>query len=144
MDPKIEEKIRKSFAAQSLMTTLGAAISGLEDGACTIEAPIADHIKQQHGVAHAGATFALGDSAAGYAALGLMPIEAEVMTAEMKIHLLAPAGGERLIAEGSVIKPGRRLMIVKSDVFAVAGSDKRHVATLLGTMVPILGAQPEN
>ncbi len=139
MDAEIADKIHASFDAQSLMGTLGAKITALGDGSCTIEAPIADHMKQQHGVAHAGATFALGDSAGGYAALGLMPAEAEVMTAEMKIHLLAPAGGDRLIAEGTVIKPGRRLVIVKSEVYAETGADRRHVATMLGTMVPILG-----
>jgi hypothetical protein len=55
--------------------------------------PITPAAGQQHGFAHAGATFALGDSAAGYAALSLMDPGAEVLTVEMKINLIAPASG---------------------------------------------------
>ena len=58
----------------------------------------------------------MGDSAAGYAALTLMPAEAEVLTTEMKINLLAPASGDVIIAKGRVIKAGRRLTIVGADV----------------------------
>jgi hypothetical protein len=48
---------------------------------------------QQHGFVHAGALAAIADSAAGYAALSLMPPGAGVLTTEFKINLLAPAAG---------------------------------------------------
>ncbi len=142
-EPKVDtataEKVRASFAAQGLMTTLGAEILTLGPGTCRIAAPITAATGQQQGFAHAGLTFAIGDSAAGYAALGLMPPEAEVVTAEMRIHLLAPATGQRLVAEGRVIRPGRRLMVVQADVYAEgAGAERRHVALLTGTMVPVI------
>jgi len=53
------------------------------------------------------------------------------------MNLLAPALGDRLLAEGRVIKPGRRLIVVQSDVWAETGGERRHVAILLGTMVPV-------
>ena len=74
------EKVRRSFDRQSLMQTFSARLRSIEPGACTIEAPILHGHRQQHGFAHAGLTFALGDSAAGYAALSLMSEEAEVLT----------------------------------------------------------------
>ena len=43
---------------------------------------------------------AIADSAAGYAALGLMLGDTGVLTTEFKINLLAPAAGERLLARG--------------------------------------------
>ena len=104
----VAAKVRASFAAQGLMRTLSARIDALDAGLCTVSAPIGPDISQQMDLAHAGVTFALGDSAAGYAALSLMAEEDEVVTLEMKIHLLAPAKGERLVAEGRVIRPGRR------------------------------------
>ncbi|MBS4009922.1 MAG: PaaI family thioesterase [Roseovarius sp.] len=137
MSPDIEQKIRRSFAAQAMMTTLGARLVGLSDGATVIEAPILPSSRQQHGFGHAGLTFAIGDSAAGYAALSLMPDGAEVLTTEMKINLLAPAQGERLIARGRVIKPGRRLVIVQADVYAVQDGVETHIALLTGTMIPV-------
>ncbi|KNG94794.1 PaaI family thioesterase [Pseudaestuariivita atlantica] len=135
--PDIARKIRDSFARQSLITTLGATLDTIADGTVTITAPILDLAKQQHGHGHAALTFAIADSAAGYAALTLMDAEAEVLTAEMKINLLAPASGDRLIAEGRVIKPGRRLVIVQSDVFAETDGTRRHIAIAQGTMIPV-------
>lgn len=138
LSPAMEAQIRRSFAAQAMMTTLGAALTGLGPGTARIEAPILPGSRQQHGYAHAALTFAIGDSAAGYAALGIMPEGAEVLTTEMKIHLLAPARGDRLIARGRVIKPGRRLVIVQADVHAEEDGRETHVALLTGTMMPLL------
>ena len=54
----------------------------------------------------------------------------------MKIHLMSPADGKMLQAVGSVLKAGRRLLVVQSNIYS--GDDKREklVATMLGTMVP--------
>ena len=109
----------------------------LAPGLSRIEAPILPGSRQQHGFGHAGLTFAIGDSAAGYAALSVMADNHEVLTSEMKIHLLAPAKGDLLIAEGRVIKPGRRLVIVQADVYALDAGQQTHVALLTGTMIPI-------
>ncbi|MEL7257632.1 MAG: PaaI family thioesterase [Pseudomonadota bacterium] len=137
MSPYVTEKIKKSFAAQSMMATLGAKLSSIESGRVDIEAPILSGSLQQQGFAHAGLTFAIGDSAAGYSALSLLPETHEVLTTEMKINLLAPGEGEQLVARGRVIRPGRRLMVVQSDVFAVHNGKERHIALLTGTMIPI-------
>jgi uncharacterized protein (TIGR00369 family) len=125
-------KVRASFDAQALMSTFGARLRELAPGRCVIAAPVTASVTQQHGVAHAGLTFAIGDSAAGYAALTLMPEDAEVLTVEMKINLLAPASGPELVATGEVIRPGRRLVVVRAEVAGAAGP----VALLQGTMIP--------
>ncbi|WP_102110161.1 PaaI family thioesterase [Oceaniglobus roseus] len=130
-------RVAASFAAQSLMQTLGAEMISAADGRCTIAAPILPGSRQQHGFGHAGLTFAIGDSAAGYAALSVMPEDREVLTVEMKINLLAPARGERLVAEGRVVKAGRRLVIVSAQVFAEEDGRRTAVALLQGTMMPV-------
>ena len=91
---------------------------------------------QQHGFGHAGVTFSIGDSAAGYAALTKMGIRQEVLTSEMKIHLLSPADGKILKAVGSVLKLGKRLLVVQSNIYSVGDKNEKLVATMLGTMVP--------
>jgi len=138
LSPQQHEKIMSSFRAQSMMATLGASLHLSGPGQTEISAPILDDSRQQQGFAHAGLTFAIGDSAAGYAALSLMPDDHEVLTTEMKINLLAPGKGDHLIARGRVIKPGRRLMVVQADVFAVTGGAEKHIALLTGTMMPVL------
>jgi uncharacterized protein (TIGR00369 family) len=136
-DPKRDADIRESFARQGMMATLRARIDEIEHGRVVLSAPISPEIGQQHGFAHAGATFALGDSAAGYSALSVMAEGTEVLTVEMKINLIAPAAGERLVAEGEVVRAGRRLVIVRSTVFVTdSGGRRREVALLQGTMIP--------
>lgn len=120
-----------------MMTTLGATLDSVEPGKVVISAPILPTSRQQHGVAHAALTFAIGDSAAGYAALSLLPEDQEVMTAEIKINLLAPGIGDRLRATGTVIKPGRRLVVVTSEVHAITEGEEKLIAILQGTMVPV-------
>lgn len=131
-----QNRIHNSFAAQSLMRTLDARLDLVTPGAVEISAPITPHVLQQHGYAHAGLTFAIGDSAAGYSALSLMPDDHEVLTTEMKIHLLSPAAGDRLVARGGVIRPGRRLMVVEAKVYAISSGIEKQIALMTGTMIP--------
>ena len=136
----IEAKVRASFNAQSMMTTLSAELTDLSEGRATITAPILPGSLQQHGAAHAGLTFSIGDSAAGYSALTMFPLAAEVLTVEMKINLMAPGIGDRLVAEGRVIKSGRRLTVVQSEVFAERDGKRKQIALLQGTMIAVESA----
>ncbi|WP_299703491.1 PaaI family thioesterase [uncultured Tateyamaria sp.] len=133
----MRDRIKASFARQSMMRTFGANLDSIEPGLVTISAPILPGSRQQQGFAHAALTFGLGDSAAGYAALTTLPEDQEVVTAEIKINLIAPATGDRLIAKGRVVKPGRRLIVVTSEVFVINGDTETLVALLQGTMVPV-------
>ena len=130
-------RIRDSFQRQTMMQTLGATLLEVAPGRIIIAALILPTSLQQHGAGHAGLAFSIGDSAAGYAALSLMPEGAEVMTVEMKINLMSPAVGDRLVAEGRVIRPGRRIMVVAADVWAETAEGRKHVAMLQGTMIPV-------
>lgn len=135
--PDFARAVEESFSRQGLMQTLGAELVEIEPGRCVISAPIQAKASQQHGFAHAGLTFAIGDSACGYAALTLQEPGCEVLTSEMKIHLLRPAAGQQLTAEGRVLKAGRRLVVCQADVFATNGQKRSHVATLMGTIIPV-------
>ncbi|TDT75211.1 uncharacterized protein (TIGR00369 family) [Litoreibacter halocynthiae] len=136
-NPDYETTVKDSFARQAMMATAGASLTEVSAGQCIIAAPIRASMTQQHGFGHAALTFALGDSAAGYAALTLMEKGQEVLTSEMKINLLAPAKGDHLKAVGRVLKAGRRLVVVQSDVYAIDGEVETHIAALQGTMVPV-------
>jgi uncharacterized protein (TIGR00369 family) len=131
------DRVYDSFAKQALMATFAAEITDLSAGKVEITAPILPLAHQQHGVGHAGLTFALADTAGGYAALTLFPEGREVMTVEAKINLLAPARGEKLIARGEVLRAGRRLTVVRADVFALDQGKETCIAVLQGTMIAV-------
>ena len=92
-------------------------------------------LSQQHGFLHAGVVVAALDSACGYAALTLLSDDAEVLTLEPKVNLLAPASGDRIVAEGEVVRAGGTLAICRGDAYAEQGIERAHVATMLATMV---------
>lgn len=131
------DRIQASFDKQSMMKTLGAKLESVEPGCVQITAPILPTSLQQQGAGHAALAFAIGDSAAGYSALTLMPDDQEVLTAEIKINLLAPAVGDFLRATGRVIKAGRRLTVVAAEVEAIQDGTAKTIAVLQGTMVPV-------
>ena len=136
----ISNKITQSFESQAFMSTIGAKLDLVEEGKVIISVELKPSLMQQHGFGHAGVTFSIGDSAAGYAALTKMGIHQEVLTSEMKIHLLSPADGKMLKAVVSVLKAGRRLIVVQSDIYSVNEKNEKLVATMLGTMVPSIAA----
>ena len=135
LDAATAARVRESFARQGAMATLGAELGDVAAGRVVICLPIEPRVSQQNGFVHAGVVVAALDSACGYAALTLMPDDAEVLTVELKVNLLAPAGGDRLVAEGQVVRAGRTLTVCRGDAYAEQGSERVHVATLLGTMV---------
>ena len=121
------------------MRTIGATLGDVSEGRVEIILVPTPDVSQQHGFVHAGAVSAIADSAAGYAALSLMPAGRGVLTTEFKINLLAPATGDRLIARGKVVKAGRTLTLAQSEVVADSDGRERLVALLTATLMAIEG-----
>lgn len=138
-DPDWDAKVRLSFARQTIMATIGARVSALTPGFCEIELPYRRDLCQQHGFLHAGITTTIADSAAGYAAFSLMPSGSSVLTVEFKVNLMAPAAGERFLARGTVVKPGRTLTVVDAEVVALGNGGDMVVAQMLATMMCLTG-----
>lgn len=136
-----EARVRASFARQGLMTTLGATLAKVAPGAVEIELKPMPAISQQNGFVHGGAIGAIADSAAGYATLSLLPLDTAVLTTEYKIHLIAPAVGERIVARGEVVKAGKTLTIAQTRVFAESGGQEKLIALLVATMMAIRGRE---
>jgi len=130
----MERRVRDSFAGQDFMTTIGARLTSVTPGAVEIRLAVRPGLLQQHRFVHAGVVSAIADSAAGYAALSLLGEGREVLTAEFKINLLAPAQGSELVARSRVLRSGKSLSVCTSDVFAVTEGKETCVATLLGTI----------
>ena len=135
LEVAIVERVHASFARQGAMAMLGAELADVAAGHVAIAVPVEPRLSQQHGFLHAGVVVAALDSACGYAALTLMPDDAEVLTVELKVNLLAPATGDRIVAEGEVVRAGGTLTVCRGDAYAEQGSERAHVATMLATMV---------
>ena len=132
-------RVRDSFERQGAMALIGARLADVQPGYCAIELTPRPEVSQQHGYVHAGVIGAIVDSAGGYAGYSLFPEDSSVLTVEFKLNLLAPATGERLIAEGFVVKPGRTLAITRGEVHAEQDGRRQLVALMQQTLMVMHG-----
>jgi uncharacterized protein (TIGR00369 family) len=128
----IAARIRDSVGRQGFMAHVGAELSELSRGRCTLEVERRPQLLQQNGLFHGGVTAFLVDNATTIAAAASRGQAA--LTAEYKLNLLSPAIGERLICRARVIKPGRQVAVVAADVFCLTDGVEKHTATALASI----------
>ena len=138
-DPDFAARVHASFLNQPAMTLIGATMQVIEAGYTEIHLPYKPEVTQQHGYIHGGVVGMIADSAAGYAANTLTSADTGVLTVEYKLNLLAPADGQLLIAEGSVVRYGRTLIVTKAEVFAVKDGKKTLCALMQQTIMALHG-----
>jgi len=139
MTDNFDAMVRESFAKQGMMGFIGAEVAEVRPGFCEIHLPHRTELLQQHGFFHAGATSAIADTAGGYAAFSLFEPGDGVLTVEFKMNLTAPADGEKLIARGEVVKPGKTLTITRGEVLAVKDGEEKLCAIMQQTMMRVIG-----
>ena len=141
-NPAYAARVRESFERQGAMRLIGARLAEVRPGYCAIELPWREDLTQQHGYVHAGIVGAIADSAGGYAGFTLFPADASVLTVEYKLNLIAPAAGERLVAEAEVVKPGRTLAITRGEVYAETDGRRKLCAIMQQTLI-VLSGKPD-
>jgi len=137
LSDELRQEIYTSFSRQGFLRGMDARLASVEFGRCEIGMPFSDVVKQQHGFFHGGAVGALADTAGGYAAMTTARDLSEVLTVEYKINFMQPARGQMLIAEGTVLRAGRRLVTTRVDVFATDDGRRSLCATILQTIMRV-------
>jgi uncharacterized protein (TIGR00369 family) len=130
-------RVRSSYERQTFMAAIGCRLVSVAAGAVELELPFRADLTQQHGYVHAGVITAIVDTACGCAAFTLLPADAAILSVEFKINLLAPAAGERFVARGLVLRPGRTLTVCSGEVVAFADGQPTVVASMLATMMAL-------
>nr|WP_314632423.1 PaaI family thioesterase [uncultured Janthinobacterium sp.] len=138
-DPHFADRVRASFDLQHAMALIQASLPVVEHGSTEIHVPHWRGIEQQHGFVHGGVVGMIADSAAGYAAMTVVPEGASVLTVEYKMNLLAPADGEKLVARGKVVRAGRTLVVTQCEVFAVKQGQETLCALMQQTIMVMHG-----
>lgn len=138
-DPHFAERVLASFARQNAMALIQASMPVVEHGRTEIHLPHWSGVEQQHGFVHGGVVGMIADSAAGYAAMSMVAATASVLTVEYKMNLVAPADGEKLIARGQVVRPGRTLIVTRAEVFALKDGRETLCALMQQTIMVMHG-----
>jgi uncharacterized protein (TIGR00369 family) len=135
-DPDYAARVRRSFARQTALETIGATLEVVAPGRIEIHLPYDPRLTQQDGYLHAGIVTTIADTACGYAACTLTPADANVLTVEFKANFLSPARGDKFVATAQVLKAGRTLTICQGEVRAPTPSGPGTlVATMLATII---------
>jgi uncharacterized protein (TIGR00369 family) len=138
-NPAWEQRSREIFERQSFMRMIGARVANLAPRVCDLELPYRDDLCQQNVYLHGGVITSIADTSCGIASSTLMSAEARILSVEFKYNMMAPAAGERFIARGRVVRPGRTLTIAESFVFAVRDGSEHEIGRMLATMMFLEG-----
>jgi acyl-CoA thioesterase len=109
-----EEKINKLNRRSEFNLHNNIFITAVGDGTGMVETELTNNSMNPMGSAHGGLVYALCDVAAGVAAMGP---NAGGVTQSGSLYYLRPAVGKKLRAVGTVIKKGRTVSLVQTDVF---------------------------
>jgi acyl-coenzyme A thioesterase PaaI-like protein len=64
-----------------------------------------------------------------------------VLSVEFKVNLLEPAAGDRFIAVGKVLRPGRTLTVCTAEVHGEQGGKSKRLALMQATMISVAHSQ---
>ena len=120
---------REFVSRMPAAATLGLVLRAFGAGTSEIEMPVTVPLTFDGRHVQGGLVGALLDIAGGSAALTLVPDGHAIRTMGFETHHLGPAGGERLVAHGTVIKPGRNQALSRVDIHAFDGDRMSLCAT---------------
>jgi uncharacterized protein (TIGR00369 family) len=122
-NPDFAAHVRAIFSKAAFVADLGIALERIEEGHCETSLVVKPRHLQQDGVVHAGVLATIADHTAGGAAATLLAADQGVLSIEFKINLLRSARGERLVCKSAVLKAGRTISVIESEVFSLETSE---------------------
>ena len=110
---------------------LGMQVDSKEDGQCTCSISFSESLLNPNNVVHGGVIYSLADNSMGGALTSILPEEERCATIEIKVTYLRPAGHSDLIGHSQVIKRGKRVAILESEI----RSGEKLIAKATGSFV---------
>lgn len=134
-NPDYRAEVQKIFLSAPFVAELGIELVDVGPGWCESRLAVERYHQQQNGVVHAGVLASLADHTAGAAAGSLMDAGQVVLSVEFKINLLRPAQGDALRCRAQVLKAGRTLSVVESQISAQSGDESVLISTATVTLI---------
>jgi uncharacterized protein (TIGR00369 family) len=133
-NPDFRRKVEEIFKRAAFIEDVGIRLRGLGVGWCETTLDILPRHLQQDSFIHAGVQATMADHTAGGAGASVILEDEIVLSVEFKINLLRPAKGQALRCKANILKAGRMLIVVESEVFSVDGTQEKLTAKATVTL----------
>lgn len=134
MNATFRDYVLLKVSRNKFMQQLGFTLTEINAGEVKGELVISETHEQQNGFVHGGVISALCDMACGFAAYSMVPNGVQVFTVELKVSYLRPGMGEKILARGWVLKPGKRFHFCESELYVVREGKEILIAKASSTM----------
>jgi uncharacterized protein (TIGR00369 family) len=118
--------VEKVTALPGYTQAAGTQVLHVEAGEVHLGLPCRADLVQFNGFFHGGVVSGLADHAAGAAVTTLLDPDRIAVTVDLHVNFLAPAHGERLVAQARALPGGKTLGVARVELFIHAA----HQATL--------------
>lgn len=140
-NPEYRCFVARYVEAQRYLALLGVELARVEPGLVEYRLPYRADVGQQDGFFHGGVVGGIAEAVMGAAAATLVTAGANVVGAEYKVNLLSPGRGAALLARGTVVKPGRRLIVCRADILAVAADGAETLCAIAQGAMAVIEPQ---
>lgn len=139
MTPEKKQLIEASFNRSETLKFYQAKLIDVGTDYISILIPKQTLMTRKHGMFNGAMIASLVDVSSGYAAVSHYEDDCYVVTVELKVNYLNPAIGENLLSKSFVVKGGKKISVVRTEIYTVNDdlSNEKHVATSLVTMMRI-------
>ena len=124
------------------VTALGILPVHFEPGSCETQLTVETKHLQQDGYVHMAVQAAIADHTAGAAAATLIARDKIILSVEFNLSLLRAAKGSRLECIATVLKPGRRLIVVESEVYCQQKNGNRDLVSKATVTLAVVDRPP--
>ncbi|HJQ48334.1 MAG TPA: PaaI family thioesterase [Amycolatopsis sp.] len=133
-NPDYAQIVSSVLLTMPIVKHYGFSLGRLAPGQAELIQPRRAELTQHDGLFAGVVLGALGDFAAGSAAGTLLPAGWVNMTIDYTVKIMAPAGGDQVVARGRVINAGRTTSIAAAELYSCADGEETLCATTLVTL----------
>ena len=112
----MEEKALRKLAAVSTLGEFGGELMRLDEGYCLIKYAVKERYCNPRGTLQGGMFSVYLDDAMGYATLSRTGADVPFTTTDLTVHYLKPVRPGTVMAEGRIVRSGRRSAYLEGEV----------------------------
>lgn len=133
-NPDFRAAVAEIFRSAPFVNDLGISLGEVAVGRVESQLALAPRHLQHDGFVHAAVQTAIADHTAGAAAYSVIEAEQMALTMTLTIHFLRPAQGRAVHCLASVLRAGRRAVVVESEVLCLGDGASTLVAKATVTL----------